>query len=776
MRKYLREYTEDFMKKSLLKSALLVVMIALLTASLAACGLFNSQKTISKVDIDVISGLENESGVYVAHIGEEFVLSANWHNARVTKADVEWHEIANGEDNALDEKSKTFSHAYSREDLDKTFQYYVVVNGNVKSDKIFVRVEVAPLSAPVLSANLEITGNVIQQNLIDGATDVELSVSWNENALEDGTSVAIAWYVEGKKQDDTSKIFVYSVSEISDECMVKIKVELTDGTQTTHAEISLVFVKRYALADSLSVVPTSDMTEVCEDTYFFKATPQGDKTKTFSTTLLPLGANQSASCEWTLTDSTGKTSVVEKTARVANVALSYGKNTLKATVQNVESRQIIVYALEYDFENIPTGVKDAMQNKFLWLGNYYDSYILSQTDLNAYVGYAISKHVKGEKFEMYVANANWQNVDKFSERVSQAVDEGGDESGSFSYSVALSGTSGSVSFTDKTVFGIPKGAYAPKTDSEQIKGYLRYSAQSEKRTSLPIDNAQDSVKVSNSNELYRAVSFGYKPIFATDTEGKALEKLYAEARNVLETYLSDDMSDYQKVAAIYDWIVNVVDYDYAVAELGGTDTSKYNAFYLEGVFNDHRAVCDGKSKAFALLCGMEGIRAVRVIGYANKDLKNMSEAQQKACGHAWNKVLVDANGDGEREWYVVDTTWGDLAVGKDGTDTVYEYLNYAYFLKTDADIADTHMAKTASPTADTTFDVYKNTYITVGIVKIDLYIETKAELDAVLEYSRDNGYMAICVYIAPSVQGTSYNRIPLGDNQFVIYAAKGLIF
>lgn len=730
MRKYLREYTEDFMKKSLLKSALLVVMIALLTASLAACGLFNSQKTISKVDIDVISGLENQGGVYVAHIGEEFVLSANWHNDRVTKADVEWHEIANGEDNALDETSKTFSHAYSREDLDKTFQYYVVVNGNVKSDKISVRVEVAPLSAPVLSANLEITGNVIQQNLIDGATDVELSVSWNENALKDGTEVAIAWYVEGKKQVDTSKNFVYSVSEISDECTVEIKVELTDGTQTTHAEISLVFVKRYALADSLSVVPTSDMTEVCEDTYFLKATPQSDKTKTFSTTLLPLGANQSASCEWTLTDSTGKTSVVEKTARVANVALSYGKNTLKATVQNVESRQIIVYA--------------------------------------------ISKHVKGEKFEMYVANANWQNVGKFSERVSQAVDEGGDESGSFSYSVALSGTSGSVSFTDKTVFGIPKGAYAPKTDSEQIKGYLRYSAQSEKRTSLPIDNAQDSVKVSNSNELYRAVSFGYKPIFATDTEGKALEKLYAEARNVLETYLSDDMSDYQKVAVIYDWIVNVVDYDYAVAELGGTDTSKYNAFYLEGVFNDHRAVCDGKSKAFALLCGMEGIRAVRVIGYANKDLKNMSEAQQKACGHAWNKVLVDANGDGEREWYVVDTTWGDLAVGKDGTDTVYEYLNYAYFLKTDADIDDTHMAKTSSPTADTTFDVYKNTYITVGIVKIDLYIETKAELDAVLEYSRDNGYMAICVYIAPSVQGTSYNRIPLGDNQFVIYAAKGL--
>ena len=66
------------------------------------------------------------------------------------------------------------------------------------------------------------------------------------------------------------------------------------------------------------------------------------------------------------------------------------------------------------------------------------------------------------------------------------------------------------------------------------------------------------------------------------------------------------MTDVEKVAAIYDWIVNEVDYDYAVASLGtGSGTSGYNAFYLEGVFDDKRAVCDGKSKAFALLCGME---------------------------------------------------------------------------------------------------------------------------------------------------------------------------
>lgn len=86
---------------------------------------------------------------------------------------------------------------------------------------------------------------------------------------------------------------------------------------------------------------------------------------------------------------------------------------------------------------------------------------------------------------------------------------------------------------------------------------------------------------------------------------------------------------------------------------------KYYGYYLEGIFldkfykKDMHAVCDGKSKAFVLMCGIEGITAVRISGKASSDGKNFG-------GHAWNKVLLDLNGTGDKEWYFVDTTWGDV--------------------------------------------------------------------------------------------------------------------
>ena len=468
------------------------------------------------------------------------------------------------------------------------------------------------------------------------------------------------------------------------------------------------------------------------------------------------------------------TSVVEKNKRSADISLSYGKNVIKATMQNVESRQIIVYALDYEFDDLPKDIKDNIENSFFWLGNYYDSYISTQADLNAFMGYAISLHQKDKANTVYIEKNDWCNLDKFTEKCSTAVDEGGDESGNFRYQVSIRGSIGSVTFTDETVFGIPQGAYEPKAKSEQIVGYLRYSEQSATRTKLPIDEKTESAKVSNSNELYRAVSCGQKPIFADDKSGIALKKLYDEARDVLTTYVSDDMSDYEKVAVIYDWIVNVVDYDYAAAQLQGDDTGKYNAFYLEGVFNDHRAVCDGKSKAFALLCGMENIKAVRVVGYADKNLKDLDLSSKKvlaSIGHAWNKVLIDADDDGVKEWYVVDTTWGDVAVEKEGASGgVYEYLNYAYFLKTDEDIKDTHLAKTYNPIANTDVNVYKKTVIKVGSVSFDLYVESGVELEEIVAYSKANGGIPVPVYVESGVKGFGYSIVSIDDNQAIIFA------
>lgn len=763
------------MNKKLLKVTLLTLVAILLSTSLVACGLFNSQKEIKTADVVAVSGLEKgkTEGEYIVYLGDTMRLGVDWHNKRISSAEVEWHEIVNGKDSIVEgTNGKTYSRGFSKSDLNKKFEYYVVVNQSVESAKITVTVKYT-LKNPTLSANLPMTDGVVQQNLIDGAQNVAITARWNADLIPDDKTISVAWYVDGAKQAETSATFTFDVSGVTDECKINVKVVLSDGEQTSSAEITLAFVKKFALVEELTIKVDSTLLKVGQNTYYFKATADENKIKSFSTSLSPWNANGNAACEWTMANSSG-TTVVEKNKRSADISLSYGKNVIKATMQNVESRQIIVYALDYEFDDLPKDIKDNIENSFFWLGNYYDSYISTQADLNAFMGYAISLHQKDKANTVYIEKNDWCNLDKFTEKCSTAVDEGVDESGNFRYQVSIRGSIGSVTFTDETVFGIPQVAYEPKAKSEQIVGYLRYSEQSATRTKLPIDEKTESAKVSNSNELYRAVSCGQKPIFADDNSGIALKKLYDEARDVLTTYVSDDMSDYEKVAVIYDWIVNVVDYDYAAAQLQGADASKYNAFYLEGVFNDHRAVCDGKSKAFALLCGMENIKAVRVVGYADKNLKDLDLSSKEVLaskGHAWNKVLIDADDDGVKEWYVVDTTWGDVAVKNEGASGgVYEYLNYAYFLKTDEDIKDTHIAKTYNPIANTDVNVYKKTVITVGSASFDLYVESVVELEKIVAYSKANGGIPLSVYVVSGVKGFGYSIVSIDDNQAIIFA------
>ena len=765
------------MNKKLSKVTLLILVAILLSTSLVACGLFNSQKEIKTADVVAVSGLEKgkNEGEYIVYLGDTMRLGVDWHNKRISSAEVEWHEIVNGKDSIVEgTDGKTYSRGFSKSDLNKKFEYYVVVNQSVESAKITVTVKYT-LKNPTLSANLPMTDGVVQQNLIDGAQNVAITARWNADLIPDDKAISVAWYVDGAKQAETSATFTFDVSGVTDECKFNVKVVLSDGEQTSSAEITLAFVKKFALVEELTIKADPTLLKVGPNTYYFKATADESKIKSFSTSLSPWNANGNAACEWTMANSSG-TSVVEKNKRSADISLSYGKNVIKATMQNVESRQIIVYALDYEFDDLPKDIKDNIENSFFWLGNYYDSYISTQADLNAFMGYAISLHQKDKANTVYIEKNDWCNLAKFKEKCSTAVDEGGDESGNFHYQVSIRGSIGSVTFTDETVFGIPQCAYEPKAKREQIVGYLRYSEQSATRTKLPIDEKTESAKVSNSNELYRAVSCGQKPIFADDKSGIALKKLYDEARDVLTTYVSDDMSDYEKVAVIYDWIVNVVDYDYAASQHHGDDTSKYNAFYLEGVFNDHRAVCDGKSKAFALLCGMENIKAVRVVGYADKNLKDLdlsSEDVLASKGHAWNKVLIDADDDGVKEWYVIDTTWGDVAVEKESASGgVYEYLNYAYFLKTDEDIKDTHLAKTYNPIANTDVNVYKKTVIKVESASFDLYVESVVELEEIVAYSKANGRIPVPVYIVSGIADSSYYTIKFYGNQYVIFAKE----
>lgn len=188
-----------------------------------------------------------------------------------------------------------------------------------------------------------------------------------------------------------------------------------------------------------------------------------------------------------------------------------------------------------------------------------------------------------------------------------------------------------------------------------------------------IEHIADTLVVNDTEQLVYAVEHGYRPV---PTAQSTAENVYNKAKIVLRSIIDDDMSDYEKALAIYEYLIRNVSYDHETFnrvvnnELTAEEAAEYYCFYLDGVFDSGLAVCDGYSKAFMLLARIEGIRAIQVEG----------AAVEGGSGHAWNKVCL-ANG-GERKWYVVDCTSGDTLVNF-GAGEAKEVMTHAYFLYTD---------------------------------------------------------------------------------------------
>lgn len=241
--------------------------------------------------------------------------------------------------------------------------------------------------------------------------------------------------------------------------------------------------------------------------------------------------------------------------------------------------------------------------------------------------------------------------------------------------------------------------------------------------SFKINQRTESMMVYNSDQLYYAIEKGCKPIFP-DGDNPA-KSVYEYAKNILRQIIDDDMTDYQKVLAIYDWVTYTVKYDYNVLDLVDTigntaEIHDYRSFYIEGVFFDGgQAVCDGIGKTIALLCGIEGIDCYKVTGVAN------------GGGHAWNKVKLDLDSDGIGEWYAMDSTWTDLT--KKTNNYSEETLSHGYFLRTDAYMESTTHTEQDPLTdvAETYFDYYKaTTYDGVN----SIYIQNSLQLETLCVY------------------------------------------
>lgn len=430
---------------------------------------------------------------------------------------------------------------------------------------------------------------------------------------------------------------------------------------------------------------------------------------TFTATLSPAKADVE-SVKWYVNDkyySTGKTFSFKPTNR--------GEHKVTAEINKITKTKTIVYLSEHD---------EAWYyaSHFHDYGGYAQNrYITSKEELKNLILFVLENKIAEIKF--YAGYATPETVKKDVSDVRDCVEESGIIPG---YSLETSGNE----FTIRFRFFADEAGLIPTVNSPEYDapdGFMdavqnTYSKPHydnvKKERNFYIDSVKETMSVSTSNMLYKAVAWGYKPVFM-GSQAENLKQIYDNAKDALSYIVSDEMSEYEKVHAIYDYIIYNVRYDhdcanaedkYVSGNLSLNEKMKYYGYYLEGIFlnkfykKDMHAVCDGKSKAFVLMCGIEGITAVRISGEASSDGKNFG-------GHAWNKVLLDLNGTGDKEWYFVDTTWGDVG------DDSKEFLSHAYFLLSDDEVKNTHVEKQGHgyPKAEGKFDYYAHeTYTSSG--------------------------------------------------------------
>ena len=433
------------------------------------------------------------------------------------------------------------------------------------------------------------------------------------------------------------------------------------------------------------------------------------ETVTFTATLSPAKADVE-SVKWYVNDkyySTGKTFSFKPTNR--------GEYKVTAEINKITKTKTIVYLSEHD---------EAWYyaSHFHDYGGYAQNrYITSKEELKNLILFVLENKIAEIKF--YAGYSTPETVKNDVSEVRDCVEESGIIPG---YSLETSGNEFTIKFrffADEA--GLIETVNSPEYDAPD--GFMdavqnTYSKPHydnvKKERNFYIDGVKETMSVSTSNMLYKAVAWGYKPVFM-GSQAENLKQIYDNAKDALSYIVSDEMSEYEKVHAIYDYIIYNVRYDhdcanaedkYVSGNLSLNEKMKYYGYYLEGIFldkfykKDMHAVCDGKSKAFVLMCGIEGITAVRISGKASSDGKNPG-------GHAWNKVLLDLNGTGDKEWYFVDTTWGDVG------DDSKEFLSHAYFLLSDDEVKNTHDENPGHdyPKAEGKFDYYAHeTYTSSG--------------------------------------------------------------
>ena len=404
-------------------------------------------------------------------------------------------------------------------------------------------------------------------------------------------------------------------------------------------------------------------------------------------------------------------------------------------------------------------------DRYIYFGGWQDYYVTNVEEFNALCKYLFFSY-EG-KLTMFIDSSLGFNEEKYGTFIKDASDDFGTNSiqtNGFITEKTINGVRG-VEFefqieylnnTDKPALTSTNSAY--RIWEEQTYFTPTESKRSADYNDFVTEKSVIEVLVRNTNELYMCAEGGAKPIFATNNY--QAEESYNRAKEILREIINDDMTDFEKALSIYDYINYV---------------SVYDSYYQSNIYNDRRfwlngpllggvGVCDGIAKLYSLMCNMEGIKCVKITGYTEDEYGLPS-------GHAWNKIYIDADNDGTKEWYNVDLTW-DEGFQFANNGSIYEASTHEYFLLSDAQFTN-HYAYNDNYVADNDFNYYENYKVQYtdeqngAIIEVSLYITTIEELAHYLRYLRKNYLTFNCRDVMIDIDGYTTNQAIIKANSSV---------
>ena len=267
-----------------------------------------------------------------------------------------------------------------------------------------------------------------------------------------------------------------------------------------------------------------------------------------------------------------------------------------------------------------------------------------------------------------------------------------------------------------TTLAMPDAVYAASSEYDTLS----------ERTALNQAMYEQANKEHTSSTVLARYKDKYlKDMFETEEKGMTSAQ-QAEVKEIADEILEAEkkelkvksLTQYQMLRAFHDWIV---EHFYYYADVNKISSSCDNPYYLltteynnsaYGGKGKIRSRCNGYTATFIAFARSQGIPARAVAGEYisatrriadNSRWKKLSELD---TSHQWSQAYVESNGDGKKEWIVIDcnadcwnrynTTERYVKEGNFAGDTYYQ-VRKAYFNVSAKRLAQSHIILSFRP-------------------------------------------------------------------------------